>query len=66
MGRGVLLVGAEDHRLQRRVAGLDQVAGRRRDVSRQPVGQRGDQGVAARAEVPGEGADREQHPVTDD
>ena len=45
--RRSLLVDAEHHRLQRRVPGLDQVAGPGR-VGRQPVGEGDDQGVARR------------------
>ena len=47
---GLLLVDAEHHRLQRGVAGLDQVAGAVRRVGGQPVRHRHHERVAARAE----------------
>ena len=60
--RRALLVRAGHGGLQRRVAGLDQVAGER-GVGRQAVGDRDDQGVAAGAEPQIERGGVEQHPV---
>jgi hypothetical protein len=50
MVRRPLLVRAEHGSLQRRIAGLDQVAGQFR-VGRQPVGDRNHQGVSAGAQA---------------
>ena len=62
--RRLRVVGAQDHRLQRRVARLDQVPGPV-VVGRQPVGHRGDHGAAAGAEPAGQRTRRQQHPVAD-
>ena len=62
MVRGVLLVDTEHGHLQRRVARLDQVT-RTRGVGRQPVGNAGDQRVAAGAELEVERGDVQQHLV---
>jgi hypothetical protein len=62
--RRVLLVRAEHGRLQRRVAGLDQVA-LLRGIGRKPVGQRHDERVAPRTEAERERAHVQQHAVAD-
>ena len=62
--RALLLVDAEDHRLQRGVAGLDHVPRPRGRVGRQPVGQGDHERQAPGAQPPLQRADVQQHPVT--
>ena len=63
--RGVLLVRTQHHRLQRRVASLDQVTVLRR-VRRQPIRYGDHQRVPARPQALVERADVQQHPVAGD
>ena len=63
--RRLLVVDAQDHRLQRGVARLDQVTRSGRRVGGCAVGQRDHERVAAGAEPAGQGGDVEQDPVAD-
>ena len=66
--RRTLLVGPGHHRLQRQIAGLDQVPGRLRRLCGDPavrVQHRDHQRVAAGAQAAVQGRDIEQHPVAD-
>jgi len=62
---GLLLVDAEQHRLEGRVPGLDDVTGTGRRVGRQPVREGGDQPVPPGAESAGERRDGDAHAVAD-